>query len=184
MSTTSGNTGVGAELSALLAGPCPGIEVTAEHSGRWDRMCVTFRWSGFDGLLPEERYERLVRVIPEDYRQKKLAGFVWLELAPGESIDAFLALPRSEDVADKEADIYAELRRIGFFHALSKCLGSSPKKTCRGDLSGLAKVLGEQSFDGGRIDQAKMLFIRRGAYCDCQALLTVEKQLAEEHGAS
>jgi len=182
MSRIKESVSVGAELTTMLAGPCPGIEVTAEHSGRWDGMCVTFRWSGFAGLLPEERYERLVRVIPEEYCKKKLAGFVWLELAPGESIDAFLAMPRSEDVAEKEADIDAELRRIGFFPALSNCLGSSPKKTCRGDLSGVARVLGDLAFDGERIDQAKMLFIRYGAYCDCQALLTVEKQLAEKSG--
>ena len=59
MSRIKESASVGAELTTMLAGPCPGIEVTAEHSGRWDRMCVTFRWDGFEGLLPEERYERL-----------------------------------------------------------------------------------------------------------------------------
>lgn len=183
MGTRIEHTRVGEELAQMLAPALPGIEVTAEHSARWDRMCVTFRWSGFEYLLPEERFERLVRLIPEDYRKEKLAGFVWLELAPDESVDEFLALPRSEDVADREEEIYASLRRAEFFTALRERLGPSPKKTCRGDLSMLAATLGELGQSDKQIDEAKMICIRRGAFCDCLALLTVQKQLADKYGA-
>src|SRR5262245_39473630 len=108
-------TSFGAELTAILAAKFSGIRVETAHSTHWNRPCVTFRWHNFAGLLPEERFHRLVSAIPADFREKKLVGFVWLELADGETIDEFLRLPRSEDVADRGAKIYAGLMKAGLF---------------------------------------------------------------------
>ena len=167
------------ELELLLAKHLPGIEVVVERSKRWRRRCVTFRWSGFAGLLPEERFERLTRLIPAAYRDAKLAGLVWLELAPNEEIDGFLKLPRSEDVADREPDIHTKLVAVGFFDALARALGASPKQACTCDFSRVEAVLSAKKFSSDEITRAKLVFIRHGAYCDCQVLLAVRAELAK-----
>ena len=171
------------ELTAMLGDRFPGLTVEISHSKRWDRPCVKFRWRGFAELLPEERFHRLAIAIPEQFRESELGGFVWLELAPNESVAKFLKLPRSEDKTDKQQDVYAGLKRTGFFAFLSETLGPSPERTCPGDFSNTVDILSAQKFSAGRIRNAKLLFIRHGAYCDCQILQTVEPALAEHSNA-
>ena len=170
-----------AALVELLSPLYPGIEVTVEHSNRWDRMCATFRWSGFAGLLPEERFERLLRILPEEFRAERMQGLIWLELEPDQEIDDFLGYPRSEDIADREADIYHGLESAGAFDALQEALGPNPTKACQGQLDELAVVLKKLGFTDEKVCDAKLLFIRHGAFCDCQALLTVRAELAKLH---
>jgi hypothetical protein len=183
MATKDSDKKLGGELSAMLAEALPGIEVNVGHSDRWNGMCVTFVWPGFAGLLPEERFEHLTRHIPQEYREKKLGGFIWLELAPNESIDDFLKLPRSEDVSDREAEIYGKLESAGFFDNLGNVLDPDPQKACSGDFSRTLELLKpKKAVEKAIALDAKLLFIRHGAYCDCQALLTVRPQLAKQHG--
>jgi hypothetical protein len=185
MASKSSDNKLATELSAMLGKAMPGVEVDVEHSKRWEGMCVTFIWSGFAELLPEERFERLTRLIPQEYREKKLAGFVWMELAPNESIDDFLKLPRSEDISDHEAEIYGTLESDGFFDDLGNALQPEPSKACSGDFSRTVKLLTPKRKRAARKTvalDARLLFIRHGAYCDCQALLTVRPKLAQQHG--
>ncbi len=179
MSDSKENRKLEMDLVTMLARSFPGLTVEVGHSDRWDRMCVTFRWPGFAGLLPEERFQRLVCVIPEQYRQTRLDGFIWLELAPGETIDDFLREPRSEDMADKEASIHAELVRISFFDALREALGSSPKTACTGGFAKSVEVLVAKQYSDLKIRDARLVFIRHGAYCDCQVLESVRAALTE-----
>ncbi|MFQ5591816.1 MAG: hypothetical protein ACE5HE_11685 [Phycisphaerae bacterium] len=169
------------DLSRLLTPGFPGITVEVGQSKRWNRPCVTFRWAGFDGLLPEERFHRLNRVIPESLRTKRLDGFVWLELTPQETIEEFLELPRSEDIAERERDIYCRLLELGFFESLSAALGESPEATCRGDFSRSAALLGAANWTAKQIRDAKLVFIHHGTYCDCQALLSAASVLGDLH---
>jgi len=169
------------ELVEMLSGGFPGMEVSVAHSDRWNRMSVIFRWAGFANLLPEERFQRLVGVIPESFRGSKLAGFVWLELAPGESIDAFLKHPRSEDVADREGEIYAQLCEASFFAGLKKAMGKSPQRSCSGDFTKVAEVLSAAGWPAAAVRDAKLVFIRHGAYCDCQIVETVAAALQENY---
>ena len=170
---------VEAELAAMLGPRFPGMTVTVAHSERWNRKSVTFRWSGFAGLLPEERFHRLVSVLSEDFIETCMKGFVWLELAPGETVDAFLALPRSEDIAGREPSIYGELLKVGFFDSLRSALGKTPEKSCLGDFSKTQVLLSATVHTTDAIRTAKLLLIRHGAYCDCQTLLTAEPSLAQ-----
>lgn len=172
------------ELTEILRSRFPGIEVSAERSARWDRPCVTFVWSGFESLLPEERFHRLAAVIPEGVRERKLAGFVWLELSPGEDIDAFLKLPRSEDVEKREPSVYRKLKSAGFFEKLSKALGSSPKRKCDGGFTLTQSALESSGEDEDTIRDAKLVFIRHGVYCDCQVLQTAEPALTSRDSAA
>ncbi len=172
---------LGSELAAMLAPTFPGMTVSVEHNERWDRLCATFRWGGFKGLLPEERFHRLVNAILAEFRESRLKGIVWLELAPGESTDDFLKLPRSEDVADKEASVYAGLRDSGFFESLEETLGNDPRKTCPGDFSRSEAVLSTKKLSAAKRRDAKLVFIRHGAYCDCQVIQSVQAVLAKVH---
>ena len=183
MSAKTSDKALESDLLTILSRHIESIEVEVGHSARWDRRCVTFRWPGFADLLPEERFERLVRLIPEEFRDSRLEGFVWLELAPGESVDAFLKLPRSEAVADREQQIYVGLEKADVFGAMEKALHPDPIKTCQGGFGELEAVLKRNGFSKKRVREAKLLFILHGAYCDCQALLTVREELAKLYAA-
>lgn len=172
---------VARELGEMLEPQFGGITVEVAHNERWDRMCVTFGWDGFAELLPEERFYRLTRVIPEAFRGQYLAGFAWLELAPGETIDAFLKHPRSEDIAPKEGTVYRGLARVGFFDALASAMGPSPDTACTGDLSQTLAVLNAEKYSPAKIRDAKLVFIRHRAYCDCQVLMTALPALTEAY---
>lgn len=175
---------LGTDLTRLLAEGFPGMVVEVGANERWDRPCIKFCWSGFAGLLPEERFHRLVGAIPEAFRTDRLGGFVWLELAPRETIETFLELARSEDVAEREGSVYCGLLDAGFFESLAESLGGSPEKACPGDFSTSADVLADKCFSSGRIRDAKLVFIRCGAYCDCQVLESVCSALAELHASA
>ena len=181
MVTATANKQLAETLRAMLADTFPGLTVDVAHSKRWGRPCVTFRWVGFAGLLVEERFHRLTQAIPEDFRVSNLGGFVWLELTPDESIDEVLKQPRSEDMAPREAAIYAELRRASYFEALAKALGRAPKKTCPGDFSETQRWSDTVGWTPDQVRDAKLMFIRHGVYCDCQVVLTLQPQLAEAY---
>jgi len=170
------------DLAGLIADSFPGIDIRVEHSDRWNRMSVTFRWAGFAELLPEERFHRLAAAIPDDFREQRLGGFVWLELAEKEKIEQFLKLPRSEDIAEREAELYHKMGEGGFFDALKKSLGKSPQKSCKGDLGRSADLLEKDGWSAEDITAGKLVFIRHGAYCDCQVLASVGPALKENYG--
>jgi hypothetical protein len=174
MSTVRRNQALASELETMLAPVFGAITVEVEHSERWDRMCVTFRWAGFESLLPEERFHRLAQVIPAGFRESRLRGFVWLELGPSETVDAYLRLPRSEDVAKREKAICSQLARLRFFKALSESLGANPLERCPGDFSRTLCLLAAFGSTSSDIQDARLLFIRHGAFCDCQVLESVE----------
>jgi len=184
MSDPKANPELQRELTEMLNGRFPGMTVEVAHSERWNRMSVTFRWSGFRDLLPEERFQRLAAAIPDSFREAKLLGFIWLELAPNETIDAFLKLPRSEDVADREVCIYDKLEAAGFFTALKKAMGKSPQKSCTGEFAKAAEILNGAGFKSDAVRDAKLVFIHHGAYCDCQIVETVGPALQENYGVA
>ena len=168
-----------ADLLALLAARFEGLAVEVEHHERWDRMGVTFTWPGFVDLLPEERYHRLRQAIPDSFVESRLGGFVWLELAPKETIDAFLKLPRSEDVANREATLYAALVNAKFFDLLGKAMGTAPDRTCGGDFARTAEVLTGRKYTTAKLRDVKLMFVRHGVYCDCQVLQVGRQELAD-----
>jgi len=181
MATKQADKTLETELVKMIADRFGDMTVKVEHSDRWDRMCATFTWKGFAGLLTEERFQRLTAVIPEDFRKNRMKGFVWLELTPGENLDDALKSPRSEDVARREGEIYASLQKVDFFDALTKALDGDPLKNCPGDFSKTASVLKKKKFSAKKITDAKLVFIRRGAYCDCQVITTIHGELQKMH---
>ncbi len=167
-------------LRQLVAPAFKGMSVEVGTIARWGRMGVTFRWEGFADLLPEERFHRLTRVIPESFREKRLAGFIWLELTPKESIESFLKLPRSEDVAPRERAVFERLTIGGFFDGLRRRLGAVPEKKCEGDFRVAGKVLAGLKCTPRQAQDARLLFMRHRAFCDCQILVTALPALRGE----
>jgi hypothetical protein len=157
------------------------MDVEVEFSDRWNRECVAFRWEGFADLLPEERFHRLMQLIPDDFREANLGGYVWLELAGDESIDTFLSFPRSEDVAPREEAVYRALLQLGYFDAMEVVLGPAPDKSCAKDFTQTLKFLGDEGMDAEQVRDAKLVFIRHGAFCDCQVLFAAQPALAEAY---
>ena len=168
------------DLADMLKKPFPGVTVAVEHSRRWSRNCVMFCWSGFAGLLPEERFHRVVRVIPDGFRTSRMAGLVWLELAPGEMVEEYLKLPRSEDVVNED-ELWSALDRAEFFRLLGEALGSSPERRCAGDFRLTTAVLAERNHSPDQIRDTKLLFIRHGVFCDCQVIPTARPAPTKLH---
>lgn len=167
------------DLTVILTAKFSAIEIEVAHSAKWNRPCVTFTSPDFADLLPEERFHRLVAVIPTGFREEKMAGFVWVELAPGEILEGFLKLPRSEDIADREAEIYGGLAKAKLFDSLADSMGASPDKRCAGDFREMIRILSASRFSAPKVRDAKLLMIRHRAFCDCQILLTAKAELAE-----
>jgi hypothetical protein len=165
------------QLHEMLCSSFPGMTIEVEHSTRWDRTCLTFRWAGFAGTLPEERFRRLLIAIPPEFREKKLAGAVWLELAPEESIDEYLALPRSEDIADREGPVARRLIKADFFRALEKRLAPLPVEQSMADLTATRELLSELGWSDTDCRDACLLLIRHGAYSDCDVLLEAKPSI-------
>jgi len=158
------------ELRAMLAPAFDGITIEIAHAPRWNRMAATFTWPGFNGLLPEERFHRLMTVIPEGFKNERMAGFIWLELAPGETIDELLKMPRSDDIAERELEIHDKLSHLGFFDQLGSALRPLPQKQCKSNFHFAISVLAGLNYDDTGVFDAKLLFIRHHAFCDCAIL--------------
>ena len=179
MNKESSNKMLEKELTNTFRSRFPGIGVEIGRNQRWNRPCVTFRWSGFEGLLPEERFQRLVAVLPVQLREERLSGFIWLELSETETIDVFLKLPRSEDIATREGEIYADLVKAKLFDALAEAMGAAPEQNCGGDFREMVRLLKAKRFGANRLVDARLLMIRHHAFCDCQVLQTACGELAK-----
>ena len=183
MATKTADTQLADDIRTLLRDPFPGIEVKVAFSNRWRRMCVTFTWAGFDDMLPEERFHRLVQCIPDDFRRTRMADFAWLELSPDEMISDFLKLPRSEDLTDQqEKSIVETLHNEGFFTALESAMQPNPQEACAGGLTLSTSLLTQKGADTGRVHQVKLAFIKQGVYCDCQVLASIRPRAERAAG--
>ncbi|HUU85476.1 MAG TPA: hypothetical protein VM243_18410 [Phycisphaerae bacterium] len=183
MASTKQHQSIRKKLLEILGPGLPGIEIDVSDSPRWKRMCLTFRHPSFAGLLPEQRFRQLLAAIGEEFYEKSLRGAVWIELAPGETVDDILAAPRSEDLAKQEPTIARGLLDNGFFEDLKDAMGESPIETCRGDFAVSRKVLTAREIIGDEQRDACLVFIRQGAFCDCEVLLAARAALAQRYGA-
>ncbi len=163
-----------AKLAKLLSEKFPGLAIEVGRRAQCDRTALTFRWAGFNDLLPEERFRQLFHNIPEGFYEEHLRGCVWFELGNGESVDDFLKLPRSEDVGDKEPRVIEGLAKVGFFKALAAELGEEPMASCGGDFTVVRRVLTAAKLNKSALRDALLVLMRNGAFCDCEALFNAE----------
>ncbi len=167
------------DLLSFTQERCPGIKVTVEHSERWDRTCFTFRWSGFEGLLLEERFRIIAHLVPPDYYSQHCSEAVWLELTLTETIKDYLSQPRSEDVDDQIQSTWKMLAEKNFFAALEDELVRMPLHQCPNDFTYSKRVLDAQMVKGSKRDVALLSFMRHQAYCDWEVLRKI-RPMAEK----
>jgi hypothetical protein len=167
-----------------VAKACPGVRVEADHSRRWDRLCLTFRWDGFAGLLPEERFRLVAGQVPPAFYDEHCRGAVWLELTDGEAIDDYLALPRSEDIDPRLADVWAGLRALNFFAALEDELVRITFDQCPDDLSISKRVLAAKHAGPELAQDAVLAFMRHEAYSDWEVLRKVRPIVEKAESSS
>lgn len=164
---------IASELAGFVGKVCPGVQVEVGHSQRWDRRCLTFRWAGFAGLLPEERFRLVAKPVPPAFYEAHCAGSVWLELAEGETLDAYLKLPRSEDIDPRLPQVWALLREVNFFAALEDELVRIAVADCPDDLSISKRVLAAKEVGAEQAREAVLAFMRHEAYTDWEVLRKV-----------
>ncbi|MCB9850756.1 MAG: hypothetical protein H6817_08630 [Phycisphaerales bacterium] len=161
------------DLGGYVTKAHPDMQVEVAESPRWKRTCFTFTWDGFAGLLPEERFHIVTRCVPADYIEKHCRGVVWLELADGERIEDYLALPRSEDIAEKAGKIGKRLGEMAFFAALEDELVRIAADQCPDNLSISKRVLAAKKAKDAEIREAILLFLHHRAYTDWEVLRQV-----------
>jgi len=169
-------------LRKLLEPHLPGIEVEVGRSRRWQRMTVTFRHEKFASLLPEQRFRALLQLIPSEFYETYLRDAVWFELAPGENAETVSQARRSEDVAAEEPGLARVLLQSGFFQCLAGRLAQSPIEKCCGDFAVTRAALADAGLPDPQQRDACLVFIRHGAYCDCEVLLAARGKLEELYG--
>ena len=113
---------------------------------------------------------RIVLIDINDHALSEVHGWPWPRRLHAQLVETLDELNAQAIVLD-----------IGFFESLAESLGQSPDKSCPGDFSTSADVLADKCFSSGQIRDAKLVFIRYGAYCDCQVLESVCPALAELH---
>lgn len=177
MSSNRRHEAIARVLRKYLEAVFSGLEVEVTRDARWSRPVVILRWSGFVGLMAEQRFHLVLRAIPPKVMEHKLAGLVWFELTPVETPDDYLKMPRCEDVADREAELAAALARADVFKRLSRAMGQDPPQACDGTFNRTRRILEEAGVRGGETDDVCLLLIRHGAYCDCQVLTTARTGL-------
>jgi hypothetical protein len=161
------------ELHKFLDPHCPGIKITVALSPRWKRLCLEFRWNGFANLLPEERFRLMAKHVPPEFVARNCADAVWVELTPAESIEEYLKLPRSEDVADRAAAILKSLSDSDFFAALEDELVRVPPADCPDDFTFSRRVLSAKSATPAEVRDACLVFMHHRAYNDWEVLREV-----------
>jgi len=177
-------------LRDLLGPSFAGIEIGVSHSKRWNRPMVVARWEGFDGLMAEQRFERIMRVIPAEVYEQKLTGLIWFEITHGETIDDYLKMPRSEDIASKEDTLIAVLNDKAVFQQLADALSDAPGEQksasrctlpgCDGNFTVTRRILKQCGISPKRVERVCLLLIRHGAYCDCRVLTVARESVTGE----
>ncbi|GAG36850.1 unnamed protein product, partial [marine sediment metagenome] len=94
-----------------------------------------------------------------------------------ETQEDVLRARRSADLAEHEPAIAGRLFDCGFFDALTDAMGESPIKTCGGSFAASRKVLAAKGITGDEQRDVCLVFIRQGAYCDCEVLLAARPAL-------
>lgn len=157
-------------LKETLAPKLPGVEVEVTPPARWKRPVAVVRWGGFAGLLAEQRFRVVVSNIPAETFERDFHGLIWFELTPGEEIDDYLRMPRSDDVAKKAESLMASAMKSGLAGKIKEALGNDAKESCSGSFEETRRVLAGAGWSKARIEEFCLAAVGRGAYCDCEVI--------------
>ncbi|MBN2560535.1 MAG: hypothetical protein JXQ75_06360 [Phycisphaerae bacterium] len=170
------------QLQAFLAERFGDVTVQIGDDIHYHGTNIVITSPAFEGLLPEQRFHHVVRAIPPDFYEQHLRGAgVWFELAPGETGQDLMKMPRSEDIAEQEADILEELRKIEFFKEIGAELAASPQDASIDDFPVSRRVMTRAGLGERDIRRACLFLIRHGGFCDAQVLADIVPRFAQEH---
>ncbi len=163
-------------LKEILAPKLPGVEVEVTPPARWKRPVAVVRWGGFAGLLAEQRFRVVVSNIPSEMFERDFHGLIWFELTPGEEIDDYLRMPRSDDVAKKAESLMAAAMQSGLAAKLKESLGDDAGKSCGGSFEAARRALAGAGWSKTRIEEFCLAALGRGAYCDCEVIALLQPE--------
>lgn len=167
-------------LKDFLKDVYPHIEIRIEQDrSEPDKLAIYFIEEKFKNLYRLQRNHYLIHHIPKDFYQKYLVDTYWYELAPGEDIEDL------DYYDDETIDGYKEfvlkiLNKIGFFQRLDDLIrpenSQSQALECCGDFSIAKNLLTDLEFNEKEQFDICHVFMREGAFCDCEILLNLYRE--------
>ena len=138
----------------------------------------------FTGLLAEQRFHHVVRAIPQNlYNDRLRRGIVWFELAPGETGQDLMRMPRAEDVRKDDAAIESKLREAGFFSAIRARFAEAKDQPSVMRFDASRELLSTCGIPAAEVESAVLFLIGRGAYCDAHVANDLAPRLLSESAA-
>jgi hypothetical protein len=169
------------QVQSALAPRIPDVAVRIGPDIHYDGLNVVITAPAFQGLLPEQRFHHVARNLPADLYEQLRGRVVWFELAPGESAQSVMKMPRSEDIAAGESDILKRLTAERFFKKLEKSILTARKGASQWDFVEAKRLLADAGWSPDDVTRACLFFIRHGGVCDAHILTHVMEQLAGSH---
>lgn len=172
------------QLQRYLTARFEDVSVRVGEGIHYKGTNVIITSSRFAGWLPEQRFHHVVREIPHEFYDRHLReGIVWFELAPGETAQEYMRMPRSEDVAAEGGKIVELLLRSKFPDRLAAALQKEANGASPDDFKATRRVLALAGLDEDQSRKVCLYLIGRGAYCDAHVAADVLPQLATARGA-
>lgn len=173
------------QLQEFLSARFEDVTVKVGDGIHYKGTNVVVTSSVFVDLLPEQRFHHVVHAIPPDFYEEHLrGGVVWFELAPGESGQEYMRMPRSDDVAGLETAILRRLDEIAFFDKHEKALAAEGGTVSERDFDEARRILAKAGLDEGENVKARLLFIRYGGFCDAEIPTVVQPAMADGEKAN
>jgi hypothetical protein len=165
------------ELLRVLRGTFPAIEVQV---GRWEpdpgRLALRFVEPSFAELYQQQRYHKLVHLIPRELFEREPSSAVWFELAPGEQPED-LRSADEELVEELAPAVLGVLAQQGAFQALDDLLCPAdlgqPAEKCAGDFRNMRRIVEAHGHDAEAQFDIFHVLMARGGFCDCEILTNV-----------
>jgi len=168
-------------LQAALSKTFPCVAVRVGDGIHYRGTNVVITSPDFAGLLPEQRFHHVVRVLPAELYEDLRGKVVWFELAPTERPDDYMKMPRSEDIIGNETSILKRLTAVKFFKKFEDRLMAKRQAPSRRDFIVAKEILEEAGLSPKEITHACLYFIRHGGYSDAQVFSHVMEELAGAH---
>lgn len=172
-------------LEACLQDRFPDASVQIGENIHYQGINVVVTSMKFAGLLAEQRFHHVVRLIPKDLYEKYFqAGVVWFELAPGESGKDLMRMARASDVAGgEEPAIRRMLDDAKFFKKLSAYFDAEDEDPSGMSFDATKRILSKGGLSDEQVERCLLYMILKGAYCDAHVVNDLLPKYEAEHAA-
>lgn len=173
------------QLEACLRDRFPDVSVQIGENIHYQGMNVVVTSMKFKGLLAEQRFHHVVRLIPKDLYEKHFQkGVVWFELAPGESGKDLMRMPRAADVTPaEEKSIARQIEQSKLYKKLTAHFDEEDEDPSGMSFDATGKILAKSGLAPREVERCLLYMIGRGAYCDAHVVNDLLPKFAAEHAA-